>query len=116
MTNAKRLAYPRDMDTPLRAGAESLTNRDKVPWGTRLAEPGGPSPCKHQLHYGGSCMKASLGTLGAALIGWLGLSSQVLAAPPIGAPEIDATGALTALAMLSGVLAVVAERKRQKKQ
>jgi hypothetical protein len=34
----------------------------------------------------------------------------------VSSPEIDATGALTAMALLSGVLAVVAERKRQKKQ
>jgi hypothetical protein len=60
-------------------------------------------------------MKASLGALGAALIGWLGLGSQVWAVS-VSSPEIDATGALTAMALLSGVLAVVAERKRQKKQ
>jgi hypothetical protein len=54
--------------------------------------------------------------VGATLLGWLAAVSQSLAAPPptVGVPEIDATGALTGLAILAGMLAVVAERRRQK--
>ena len=58
-------------------------------------------------------MLRSVGAIGAALIGCLGITAQSWASiAPV--PEIDATGALTGLAVLAGVLAVVAERKRQK--
>ena len=55
-------------------------------------------------------------SLGATLLGWLAVATQSWAviAPPAAVPEIDATGALTGLAVLAGVLAVVAERKRVK--
>jgi hypothetical protein len=61
-------------------------------------------------------MKRILEALGAALVGWLAFSGQVLAIVDNGTavPEIDATGALTGLAVLGGLLALVAERKRQK--
>jgi hypothetical protein len=58
-------------------------------------------------------MKPSLGAIGATFAGWLGISSQLWAVG-VAAPEIDATGALTGLAMLAGVLTLVAERKRRK--
>jgi len=52
---------------------------------------------------------------GATLLGWLAVATQSWAVPEVvAAPEIDATGALTGLAVLAGVLAVVAERRRQK--
>ena len=55
--------------------------------------------------------------VGATLFGWLAAASQVwaVAVPPtdVRVPEIDATGALTGLAILAGVLAVVAERRRR---
>ena len=50
----------------------------------------------------------------ALLFGWFGLNSQ-LWAPTAPVPEIDATSALTGLAVLAGVLAVVAEHRRQKR-
>ena len=56
-------------------------------------------------------------SLGATLLGWLAVATQSWASvtPPAAvAPEIDATGAITGLAVLAGVLAVVAERKRVK--
>jgi hypothetical protein len=61
-------------------------------------------------------MKRLFGAFSVALAGWLAMSSQVLAAFDNGfaVPEIDATGALTGLAVLGGLLALVAERKRQK--
>jgi len=51
-------------------------------------------------------------SLGATLLGWLAVATQSWAVAAV--PEIDATGALTGLAVLAGVLAVVAERKRVK--
>jgi hypothetical protein len=61
-------------------------------------------------------MITRLGTIVAVLIGWFGINSQLWAPPPtVGIPEIDSTGVLTGLAVLAGVLTVVAERRRQKK-
>jgi len=58
-------------------------------------------------------MLRSFGAIGAALIGCLTIAAQSWASVgPV--PEIDATGALTGLAMMAAVLALVAERKRQK--
>jgi hypothetical protein len=60
-------------------------------------------------------MLRSFGAIGAALIGCLTIAAQSWASVGPGpVPEIDATGALTGLAMLAAVLALVAERKRQK--
>jgi hypothetical protein len=59
-------------------------------------------------------MPRSLSGLGATLIGWLAIVSQSWALVGAPVPEIDTTGALTGLAVLGGVLAVVAERKRQR--
>jgi hypothetical protein len=52
-------------------------------------------------------------TTAAVLVGWFGINSQLWA--PTAIPEIDSTGVLTGLAVLAGVLAVVAEHRRQKK-
>jgi hypothetical protein len=60
-------------------------------------------------------MNRLVGTLNATLLGWLTIGGQLWAQPtPSAVPEIDATGILTGLAVLAGVLAVVAERQRQK--
>ena len=48
----------------------------------------------------------------AILLGWHEVATQSRAAA-VAAPEIDATGALTGLAVLAGAPAVVAERRRQ---
>jgi hypothetical protein len=57
-------------------------------------------------------MNLRIASIGAVLIGWFAISSQSWAS--ISVPEIDATGALTGLAVLAGALAVVAERRRQR--
>jgi hypothetical protein len=57
-------------------------------------------------------MRGRIASISAVLIGWFAVSSQSGASNFV--PEIDATGALTGLAVLVGVLAVVAERNRQK--
>ena len=57
-------------------------------------------------------MKDRIASIGAVLIGWFAISSQSWAS--VGVPEIDAAGALTGLAALAGVLAVVAEHRRRK--
>jgi hypothetical protein len=58
-------------------------------------------------------MKGRIASIGTVLISWLATGTHVWASiGPV--PEIDATGAFTGLAVLVGVLAVVAERKRQK--
>jgi len=48
----------------------------------------------------------------AILLGWHEVATQSWAAAAA-APEIDATGAVTGLAVLAGAPAVVAERRRQ---
>jgi hypothetical protein len=58
-------------------------------------------------------MRVLFAPVAATLVGLLGVCGQALAQS---APEIDATGGLTAIAMLSGILALVAERNRRNKQ
>jgi hypothetical protein len=60
-------------------------------------------------------MKKMFAPVAVTLVGLLGVFGQALADAP-GAPEIDSTGGLTAIAMLSGILALVAERNRRGKQ
>jgi hypothetical protein len=60
-------------------------------------------------------MITRLGTIAAVLVGWFGINGQLWAPAQVPIPEIDSTGILTGLAVLAGVLTVVAERRRQKK-
>jgi hypothetical protein len=60
-------------------------------------------------------MNSRLATIAGILVGWFGINSQLWAPPIAAAPEIDSTGVLTGLAVLAGVLTLVAERNRQKK-
>jgi hypothetical protein len=58
-------------------------------------------------------MKSRIASISAVLVGWFAFTSQSWASTaPV--PEIDGTGVMTGLAVLAGVLALVAERKRQR--